>query len=363
MNSNSPNFRLLFVAGRELSYSRNAVLLRALRRNGWEVDTIGFHTSVSSILATSLQLSLLIMKKLLLQKYQLIVAGFYSYLLLPLIKVMTKTPLLFDAFISNYDTLCYDRQVIHPSSVLGRGIYWFDYWSCRLAAHLLLDTPYHAQYFVDTFRLDPKRVSWLPVGCNEDIFQPSQPALNRKDSVVLYYSTFLPLHGVDVILDAADRLRAYPIRFRLIGEGLLRRSMQARAQQLRLENLEFVPPVSLSDLAKEITNADICLGGHFGKSEKSQRVVPGKIYQMMASRRAIIAANSPANRSLIGNTESILLVPPNHSDALAQAILTLHENPQFRFHLAESALNRYLECCSEQVIATRLRDVIAKFIH
>lgn len=355
------NGHLLFVAGRELTYSRNDVLLRTLRRNGWKVDSIGFQSPVRSILKASLQLSPAIVKTLLSRRYQLVVVGFYGYLLLPMVKMLARAPVLFDAFISNFDTICGDRQRVHPSSLLGKGIYWFDYWSYRLCDHLLLDTPCQIHYFLETFRLDPGRVSWLPVGCNEDIFQPSDflRHSNNNETTVLHYSTYLPLHGVDIILHAAARLRTYPIRFRLIGDGPLYLSLKSLAHNLHLEQVDFLPPVSLANLAQEIARADICLGGHFGSSAKSQRVVPGKIYQMMASKRAVVAADSPANRSLIGNTQSALLIPPGDPDALAQAILRLHQEPALRLQLAEAAYRTYRETCSEDQIAAKLNEIIS----
>ncbi|MFZ1768721.1 MAG: glycosyltransferase [Caldilinea sp.] len=362
LDSKDQRRRLLFVAGRELTYTRNDVLVRALRRNGWRVDVIGSHESVRSISRATASLLPALAGKLLSQRYDLVVVGFYGYLLLPVVRMLTRKPILFDAFVSNYDTLCFDRQVVKPASLSGKAIYHFDRLICRWANHLLLDTPQHAAYFVDTFNLAAARVSSVPVGCNEEIFY-KRPAVPRRDkTIVLHYSTFLPLHGVDVILQAADRLRSVPVHFRLIGDGPLHAAMLALAETLKLTNVEFLPPVPLANLAEEIASAQICLGGHFGSSDKSQRVVPGKIYQMMAMQRAIIAADSPANRALLRHGASALLSPAGDPHPLAAAILQLHEDPPYCDALAAAAYQVFLEKCSEQVIGAKVGEVIATML-
>lgn len=354
--------RLLFVAGRELTYTRNDVLVRALRRNGWQVDVIGSHKPVRSISRTTASLLPTLVSKLLSQHYDLVVVGFYGYLLLPVVRMLTRTPILFDAFVSNYDTLCFDRRVVEPASLPGQAIYQFDRWSCRWADHLLLDTPQHAAYFVNTFNLATAQVSSVPVGCNEQIFYRRPPVPRQDKTIVLHYSTFLPLHGVNVILQAAGRLRDLPIHFRLIGEGPLHTSMLALAETLNLTNVEFLPSVSLTKLADEIAHAHICLGGHFGSSEKSQRVVPGKIYQMMAMQRALIAVDSPANRALLQHGSSALLVPARDPRQLAETILQLHADPARGDFLATAAYQLFTEECSEQVIGAKVGEVIATML-
>ena len=354
--------RILFVAGRELSYTRNDVLLRALRRQGYTLDVIGESSPVRSITRTTARLLPALARRLLTRRYDLVMVGFYGYLLAPAVRMLTRAPLLFDAFVSNYDTLCYDRQVIAPASFSGRVIYQFDTRIVRAAQHLLLDTPQHAAYFVDTFGLEARRVSWIPVGCNEDIFSRRSAPPQQAKTIVLHYSTFLPLHGVDVILRAAAHLRTAPIHFRLIGDGPLLAAMQALAAEFQLANVEFLPPVPLTTLAEEIANAHICLGGHFGSSEKSQRVVPGKIYQMMAMQRAIVAADSPANRALLTHEESALLAPAGDPAQLAATILRLHADPALRITLATNAHRTFAAECSEPVIGARLASIIATLL-
>jgi glycosyltransferase involved in cell wall biosynthesis len=172
---------------------------------------------------------------------------------------------------------------------------------------------------------------------------------------VLSYATFLPLHGIETTLHAAALLRDAPIRLRLIGGGPLLPAMRALAQMLQLDNVVFEPPVSPGALGAAIAAADICLGGHFGTGDKAARVIPGKIYQMLAVGRPVIAADARGNRELLRHGESAWLIPPTDPVALAAAIRELAADAGLRRHLAAGGHAAYTAQASEAVIGRRLR--------
>jgi glycosyltransferase involved in cell wall biosynthesis len=175
---------------------------------------------------------------------------------------------------------------------------------------------------------------------------------------VLGYCTYLPLHGVDVILRAAALVADLPLHFQMIGSGPLLPSMQRLAAELQLRNVTFAPPVAPRQLAQEIAAANLCLGGHFGASEKADRVIPGKIYQMLAVGRAVIAADAPGNRELLAHGESAYLVPPGNPEGLATALRVLHRDGPLRTKLAQDGRARYEQTASEGVLTEQLRSVI-----
>ena len=234
--------------------------------------------------------------KLITKKYDLVFVGFYGYLIMLPIRLMTKSPIIFDAFISTYDTF-EDRRMIKKSSFAALLPFWLDKISCRLANRILLDTSSHVDYFVRTFGLPPEKFSVVPVGCDEQIFSPKNIDPVRNGSYVLFYCTYLPLHGVDFVIQAAARLKINGIQFHLIGNGKEFDNAYRLASSLKADNITFLPPMSLQEIAKEITNASICLGGHFGTSEKAKRVVAGKTYQCIAMAKPVIVGDNPANQS------------------------------------------------------------------
>lgn len=353
---------ILYLAGRELVYPRNDVLLRAFRRFS-HVDVVARRKKrPRSLLLNSLYVGVRALPYLLSRRYDLVFVGFYGHLIVRSLRPLIRAPLLFDVFLSTYDTLCYDRRVFAPDSPIGRAAFWLDRSSCNAATHLLLDTHQHADYFVRTFGILSRQIDILPVGCNEEIFTPrSQPAA-APTTRVFYYSTFQPLHGVETIVEAAALLTDTAIHVRLIGDGPNAEDVRRLAEKHKLSNVTFIPPVPIQVLADEMAAADVCLGGHFGHSEKAKRVIPGKIYQILAMQRPVIASDTPGNRELLQHNETAYLVPPEDPAALAAAIRDLHRTPALRTQLAMRGRALYDACCSEAVITAHVEEMVDRLM-
>lgn len=354
--------RCLFLAGREIGYARNDVLLRALQRF-CEVDILGVRSRPASLAVVSARLSLQAIPRLLFGSYDFVYVGFYGHLMMLPVGLFSRRPIVFDALIATYETLIEDRQFFSKRSWFSALARWLDKVSCRLAAIVILDTPLHVHYFVNQFDIPVEKFVSIPVGCNEEIFYPRPAQKHSHPTIVTYYTSYNPLHGVDVVVQAAALLRSEPIHFRIIGNGLTYPRVRKLAEELLLENISFLPEMPIEQIADEVANADICLGGHFGLTDKAARVVAGKVYQILAMERPVIASTTPANLELLRHGETAYLCPPGDPAALADAIRVLHSDPQLRLSLAKGGRKLYEESGSEAVITEILRQVVMKIVH
>jgi glycosyltransferase involved in cell wall biosynthesis len=353
---------ILFIAGREVEYARNEVILRALQRLG-NVEIVGERGRAKSLVFRNFRITLKAIPKLLRKNYNLVFVGFYGHLLIFPVRMFTKVPVIFDAFVSNYDTLVDDRKKISSGSIAGKLLFWLDRYSCQLANHVLIDTAAHREYFMQTFGVQPDLISNLPVGCNEELFFPRKPVKNSDETKILYYSTYLPLHGVDTVIQTAYILKDIPVVFQLVGDGQEFRRVKKLRDEMNLENVKFLPYIQATGLPELIADADICLGGHFGKSAKAERVIPGKIYQMLAMEKPVIATSTRANKELLVHGESAYFCQPDDPSSLSTAILALVEDHTLRSRIAQGGRKRFERDCSEAVITRRLTEIITQHIH
>jgi glycosyltransferase involved in cell wall biosynthesis len=350
--------RFLFIAGREISYPRNDVMIRALKRLG-DVDVVGSKER-GSILFRSLSVTLKLILSRRSREYDLVFVGFFGQLLMFPISIWSPSPIVFDAFISTYDTLCFDRKMFSPNSILGRMAYWLDVSACERSNLILLDTWQHLRYFQEIFTLPEPLFLVVPVSCNEDLFYPREDS-RTFDHRILFYSTYLPVHGVETILHAIALLNSTEnLKFRLLGDGPGLKQAKRLANVIGLKNVTFLPYLPISELAEEVALAGICLGGHFGKTDKADRVVPTKIYQMMAMAKPMIVGDTSANRDLLKHGESALLCPPADPASLADAIRVLQKDPPLRKKLGTGARERFDQVCSEEAITKQLGEIIKK---
>src|SRR5262249_7189363 len=112
--------RVLFACGREASYVRNRLLLRALAAR-FPVSIVASDRPTYPSRFAGLVPRLLIAAR----QSDLIVAGFLGQPLALIARALRK-PILLDAFVSVYDTICLDRQIARPTSPVGRLAYGLD---------------------------------------------------------------------------------------------------------------------------------------------------------------------------------------------------------------------------------------------
>jgi len=347
--------RVLFISGREVDYIRNRVLLSALR-TGFEVDT-GTAVAPGTPLRMICGLLRLASRR---PHYDVCFVGFYGQPLAVALSYLQRRPILLDAYVSTYDTVCQDRRWVPARSPGGRLAFWLDRHSCRRAAHVITDTRANADYFVDTFGIPKSKVSTVYVGCDQALFYPRDTrAAGDAPSEVFYYSSFLPLHGTDVIIEAAALLRhRCDIHFTVGGDGRGRKAAQKEIQRLGLTNIELVGWIPLDELPEYISQASVCLGGHFSTIPKAARVISTKTFQFIAMRRATIVGENRATRELFDPGEHVYAVPMGDPEPLARAIRLLVDDDELRQHIAQRGYQRFQERLTMGVLAQEVAATV-----
>jgi glycosyltransferase involved in cell wall biosynthesis len=356
------SFHILFTCGREPEYTRNDVILRALRSHYPMAEITD--SRLGSLTARLLRLTPRLIRALR-RPHDLVVVGFYGYPLVWMIRRFTRRPILFDAFLLTHDTLVEDRRRFGPNSFVARLAMAVDRLGGRAADRILLDTQTQAAWFSQVTGVAPARVSPLFVGCNEGLFHPAVLPDRPPDGnfYVLYYGTYQPLHGMETVVAAARLLVHYPaIRWRIIGRGQMYPRVRRMAEEWGLTNVEFQASLPYADLPGAIAAADLCLGGPFGATDKARRVITGKTFQFLSMRKPVVVSDTPANHELLVPEASACFVPIADSYALAAAVHALQGDAERRQLLATGGHARYEDRASEAVIGARLRGIIEEML-
>jgi len=259
--------------------------------------------------------------------------GFWDILVLKMFARFRGVPVIWDAFLSIYDTVVEDRRMVSRQSPLAWILYSLEWLACRAADVIFLDTKVHASYFERLFRLPVGYVGRIFVGAETEIFPDSQEKAGEvrsgKPFMALFYGQFISLHGIDTIVKAAKRteILGEEVRWVLIGRGQEYRRIEGLINELGITNIERIPWVPYNELIKWILDADVCLG-IFSSGAKASRVIPNKVYQVLSARRPLITADTPAIRELLGESEHIRLIPPGNPDKLAEAVIGIKKESQ-----------------------------------
>lgn len=316
-----------------------------------------YQGGIRSILRRSLLSFVQLIPSLIKRDFDFVFIGFFGQLLLWLVAPFTKKPIVLDMFVSAFDTLVEDRKLTNDKSLLSRFLFNLDKLSGSRANLIFVDTQAQADYFHEIFGIPLSKMKRVFVGCDDTLFHPLPETVHI--STVLYYCSYLPLHGVGVVVEAAELLQADPaIKFKIIGRGMEFDKIQKFLKVKGLTNVELAEPVSIEQLPIEIQNSLICLGGHFGASAKACRVIPGKVFQMIAMGKPVIVGDNTANRELLTHQVDSWFCEMNNPKALADAIKTLYQNDRLRSNIADGALETYRKSAKSEFLRSTVQGSI-----
>ena len=275
------------------------------------------------------------------------------------VKKLVDKPLVFDPLISKYLTKVHDYQAVWKYSPRGMKNYLKDKLPLNVADFVLCDTEHHREYFAETFKVPLEKMAVLPVGFVEDDFQPIDMHSGGGIFRVGFYGSFVPLQGIQKIVEAARLLKDDPsIRFEIIGKGNEYDDVYRLAnEEYALENLVFHGLLPYAKLSERLNAFDVCLG-IFGDSLKAEMVVPNKVYHYAAVRKPIITKDSAGIREVFTDGKDIRLVA--HSpQAMVDAILELKDNLSLRSRLARNAHETVCSRYTDRKIAETVLSILA----
>jgi|SRR3989344_2584298 len=348
--------KALFFGIYDPKYARNRVLLEGFERNGWEVVQVRVDPREYRGLAKYWQLARFGMQ-VRREEFDMILVCFPGHTVMPLARLLFGKHIVFDAFLSLYDSNVFDRQLYGVWSLRGRRDWLLDACSSRLAGKVLFDTYALRDYFISEFGIPREKCIRVLIGADDKTFFPLHVP-QEEVFTVHFHGTFIPLQGIAHIIDAADILRNEPIRFRIIGHGQESEAIDARIRALDLDRMiERIPKVPIEKIPGYMAGAHVVLG-IFGDTEKAKRAIPNKVYEAMAMGKAIITADARGIHELPGARNAFALVPTADPQALARAILELKNDEGRRRALGEAARRLFeRELLPERLVARLLEEL------
>ncbi len=254
-----------------------------------------------------------------------------------------RKPMALDILMSLH-LIAEERGLVEKSPLTGRLIYWLEKIGLNLPDLLIADTAEYVDYYCEKYNLSPGKFKRVPLGIDDRIFYP-RPDLHPPEDIfrVLYYGTFIPLHGIETIIQAAAELQSNShIRFDFYGEGQERPRAEALANQLGLNNVQFHGWIDKEQLPKKIAQSHVTLGV-FGTTKQSLITIQNKIWESMAMARPVITGDAVTIRRELVDKEEIYLVERENPIALAQGILYLKSDPTLREQIAIGGYERAQE--------------------
>ncbi|WP_404311694.1 glycosyltransferase [Agrococcus terreus] len=244
---------------------------------------------------------------------------FRAFEVLPLVLALAgRRPVVYDEFINPVEWFVEEHAKLRAGSLPARALRGAFRAMMRRSAKVLADTPSHAEHSAALMDLPLEHYAVVPVGTDEGSFRPVEP---RTDGPlrVLYYGSMLPLHGLDVLLEAmvllADR---DDVVASVVGGSDTDRARvdDAVRRGARIDYRSWVPYEELPALFAETS---LAIGGPLGGTVQARYVITGKTYQFLASGvPTLVGANLESGAFEDG--VDALVVPQADPAALAERV-------------------------------------------
>ena len=374
--------RVCYFGTYRANYSRNQIMIEALRRNNVEVmecheplwHGIEDRVHVASggwlnprfLARCARTYWRLLRAHRQTGQYDVMVLGYPGQMdvyLARLLAWIRRKPLVLDVFMSLF-LIASERGLTARHRMTSRLIFWLEKGALRLPDLLIQDTAEYVEWFERVFGMESARFRLVPTGADDRVFQPVE-ADRPHDRLfrALYYGTFIPNHGVEQIVEAARLVADDPvIRFELVGEGPDRGRAISLVRQHGLENVECLDWMEQDELVAAAASADVCLGV-FGTTPQSLMTIQNKIYEGLAMAKAVITGDSRTVRGSLVHGKHVYLCERGNPQALAEAVRVLKADPELRRSLGQDGFRLFQARFSLQRIgaqyAGHLRELVS----
>jgi glycosyltransferase involved in cell wall biosynthesis len=173
------------------------------------------------------------------------------------------------------------------------------------------------------------RAEVMPNAVALDRFADVPPRRDDGRIIAVFSGALRPWHGIETIADAWRLLGHAAPRLRVVGDGPGRELME----EIGAEVTGAVPHESVPAL---LAGADIGLAPY--SPEAPTYFSPLKLFEYLAAGLAIVAADIPGIRDVVGE-DGVALIPPGDAEMLAHAVGALAQSERERSRLSRAALS------------------------
>jgi glycosyltransferase involved in cell wall biosynthesis len=227
-------------------------------------------------------------------------------------------------------------------------------------------------HLVNNWKVPSDKIVVFPNVADVQKFRPDPDARNAVRAmwdlgtrpVIIFVGNFYEWHDVKTLLESFSRvLLTCPDAFLiLVGDGTQRQLMMKHASDLGIdESVRFTGLVAHNEIPNILAAADIAVVPYPPLSTDLW-LSPLKLYEYMASGKAIIASAIGQLMEVIDDGRNGLLVPPGDIDSMTDALHNLILDSDLRRLLGRTAREDAMKKHSWEQYISRLEDVFSAVI-
>lgn len=277
-----------------------------------------------------------------------------------LLKLIKKCPFILG--VQDLHPQCYIDQGVLKNRILIGMLEGMERFCYKHSSIITVHSEGNKEHVVKKKGIPEDKVVVLPNWINTDEIKPL-PRVNSfslkyklNDKFIVGYAGTLGMsqEPMNIVETAALLKNHWNIEFFVVGDGLEKDAMLKRAQYLGLNNIRFLPMQPKEVYPWVVASCDVGLVTLNARVKTP--VVPSKILSMMAAGRPVVASmpldgDAP---KLIKDAGCGISVEPDNPEAIADAILSLSNNPELCGRFSRQGREYILKTMSIDKVVTNL---------
>jgi len=178
---------------------------------------------------------------------------------------------------------------------------------------------------------------------NEEAAVPSRTDIAPSPVRIISIGRLVAFKGFEYLIDACADLARQGLEFNceIIGDGPLRGELEAKIRKLNLLNrVHLLGSLSQGAVLEKLRAADIFALASVTDPQGASDVFPTVIIEAMAAARPVVSTRLAGIPESVVDGETGLLVSPEDTMALAEALSRLIEDPKLRLHYGRAGRAR-----------------------
>jgi len=171
--------------------------------------------------------------------------------------------------------------------------------------------------------IDKHKIDVITNGSNIELFAPRDKdnellhSLGLEDKFIVgYIGTHGMAHSLDFIVNSLVDISDERIHFLFVGDGAMKETITTIAQDLKLTNITFLPPVSKDEVPKYLSIIDVSLAP-LKKSDTFKTVIPSKIFEASAMLKpTLLGVQGQAQEIIETYNAGLCFTPEDKTDFL-----------------------------------------------
>ena len=212
--------------------------------------------------------------------------------------------------------------------------------------------------------IDAEKIDVITNGSNLDLFYPriKNPDLLQRYGlenkfIIGYIGTHGLAHSLDFIVRSIAKIDDPAIHFLFVGDGAMKSTITTIAQELKLTNITFLPPVSKDQVPEFLSICDVSLAP-LKKEENFKTVIPSKIFEASAMQKpTLLGVEGQAQEIIEHYNAGLCFEPENEKDFIEKVILIKED--RLMYADLQSGCEKLAEAYDRKVLAKQMLLILS----